>query len=336
MLSKTDVVQIQREKQARREAALKAWSTIKLNKIKEIKKHHESLDHYIFNPNATGISYGFYKINAPLIKPSKLTKIENGGIGKELSDGWALNFAIGCTHGCRFCYVDSIHKRYGEKRAGKAVYRAWGDYFFVPKNIDEAIEETDWTKWKGEEVMMSSTHDAYVAQLTPITRKILEKALPEGVRFCIQTRSPLVMRDFDLIKKYKDQVRIQVSIATLNNQLSRIVESRVSPPESRFKILDNAKKLGLNTGIIIAPVFPSIAIRPSPFEDMHAIFDRLDTIKPDYIYGESLHTRGSNLSEIEIALGERPILDGFDIKIEKEFYRLLRLYGLEGKWWKEH
>jgi hypothetical protein len=42
------------------------------------------------------------------------------------------------------------------------------------------------------------------------------------------------------------------------------------------------------------------------------------------------------MGEIEMALGEKPELEGFDKKIEKEFYRLLNLYGLKGKWWKEY
>lgn len=289
-----------------------------------------------FDLNTKSVTQGTYKINAPLIKPSKLTAKENGGIGKELSDGWAVNYAIGCMHGCRFCYVDTIHKRYGEQRIGKAVYRPWGNYFFVPKNIEEAIEETQWYKWKGQEAMMCSTHDPYLPQLLPVTRKILEKALPEGVRFCIQTRSPLATKDFDLIKDYKSQVRIQVSIATMNHNLSSLIESRVSPPESRFKVIEQAKKLGLNTGIIIAPVFPSISVRPDPFDDLELIIERLSESKPDYIYGESLHRRGSNMKEIEIALGEKPELKGFDKSMEKKFYYLLKQHKLKGRWWKDH
>ena len=290
-----------------------------------------------FELNTKSVVQGTYTINTPLIKPSKLTAKENGGIGKELSDGWAINYAVGCMHGCRFCYVDAIHKRYGEQRIGKAVYRPWGNYFFVPKNIEEAIEETPWHKWKGQEAMMSSTHDPYLPQLLPVTRKILEKALPEGVRFCIQTRSPLATRDFDLIKDYKDQVRVQVSIATMNRELSTLIESRVSPPESRFKVIEQAKRLGLNTGIIIAPIFPPISIRPDPVEDLRQIIKRLYKIKPDYIYGESLHRRGSNTVEIYKALQEKAVInEDFDNAIGKAFYSLLKEYRLQGKWWSEY
>lgn len=318
------------------EAAYKAWTTINANKIKKIREKNANIEDFIFDPNANKITYGFYIINPPLIKKSKLTAFENGGIGKELSDGWAINYAIGCTHACRFCYVDNIHKRYGEKRYGKTIMRAWGNYFLLPSNIDEAIEETPWAKWKGIEVMMSSTHDPYLPNLTNITHKILERALPEGVKFCIQTRSPLIERDFPLLIKYKNQVRIQVSIATMNEQLARLIEPRVVPPKARLEIIKKAKELGFDTGVIIAPVFPPLKIRPFPSEDLEDIIKQLAIINPDHIYGESLHIRGSNLTEIEFALGEKVNLKNFDQAIEKIFYKILKKYNLKGKWWREY
>ena len=257
-------------------------------------------------------------------------------MGKELSDGWALNYAVGCTHACRFCYVDSIHKRYGEHRTGPLVNKSWGNYLYVPSNIDEAIATTKWEKWKGIEVMMSSTHDPYIPTLAGITRRILEAALPAGVKLCIQTRSPLSTKDFDYLSQYKDQVRIQVSIATLNKDLGRLIEPRVAPAEARFKIIEDAKEIGLNTGIIIAPIFPPLGIRPYPSEDFEEIIKRLAEIGPDKIYGECLHVRGSNMSELEATLGEKIMLENFDRAMEAVFHRTLKKYGMLGRWWKEH
>ncbi len=324
------------EKEKHRMAALKAWETMRRLKIEKIKSETESVDDYLFDPDMRKVAFGTYRINPPLIKPSKLTWIEKGGVGKELSDGWALNYAVGCTHACRFCYVDNINKRYGTRRTGPLVNRAWGNYFYSPENIDEAIEKTNWKRWKGIEVMMSSTHDPYLPQLASVTRKIITKALENGVRLCIQTRSPLVKRDFDIFTRYPDLVRIQVSVATMNHELSRIMEPRVATPEARIDIIREAKRLGLRAGIIIAPVMPPLKIRPSVSADMDAIVRSISDIKPDFIYGESLHTRGSNIKELEVALGEPIFLENFDAAIEKKFHALLLKYGMTGRWWKEH
>ncbi|MEM4056871.1 MAG: radical SAM protein [Thermoplasmatales archaeon] len=317
------------------EIAKKAWITIRKKRIEKIKAENESIEDYLFNKDMRTVYQGTYKINPPLIKPSKLTWIEKGGIGKELSDGWSINYAIGCTHACRFCYVDQIHKKYGAKRADKGVYRSWGNYFYVPDNIDEAIDETKWQKWKGVEVMMSSTHDPYLPQLVKITRKILERALPYGVKFCIQTRSPLVIKDFELLSEFKEFVRVQISVATMNHDLAKLIEPRVADPEARFEILRKAKDYGLHTGVILAPIFPAVKVRPDYEADLREMAKELVEIQPDHIFGESLHARGSNLGEVEVALGERVNLNGFDTIVEKKFKSVMSEFHLKGKWWRE-
>ena len=286
-------------------------------------------------PLPLGVASSSFRITPPLIKPSKLTYVERGGVGKGLSDGWALNYVVGCSFGCRFCYVDEIHKKWGEKRVGEIVFRDWGDYMAVPSNLDEAIERTPWEKWRGEEVLLSSTHDPYLPVIHEWTRKILERALPAGVHFCIQTRSPLVERDFDLLKRYSGQVRLQVSIATYSRELSRVIEPRVVPPERRMLTLDRAKAEGLRTGVIIAPVLPPVRLRPDVEGDLDTIIGELAKVVPDHIYGEALHVRGVNMGYLERALGERVNLSGFDEKAGRMFYNLLKKHGLKGKWWYE-
>lgn len=282
-----------------------------------------------------GVASGSYILNPPLIKKSMLTSQEKGGVGKELSDGWVINFAIGCTFGCSFCYVDGIHKRWGTRRVGDIVKRDWGYYFAVPENLEEAIEKTPWKNWNRKEVMLSSTHDAYLPQLYKWSHRILEKALPAGVRFCIQTRSPLVEQDFTLMRDYRSQVRLQVSVATLNNNLSRLIEPRVVPPLRRLAILRNAKNNGLSTGIIIAPIFPRVRLRPDISADIEGIALILSKIRPDHIYGECLHARGVNMVYTEKALGEKVAIDGLDEEAENLFHSSLERYGLVGRWWVE-
>jgi DNA repair photolyase len=157
--------------------------------------------------------------------------------GKDLSDGWVVNFAIGCTHGCLFCYVDRIwslhtaNKRspyYGMKLG------EWGRYLYVPEDLEEQIRRTPWRKWSGKRLLMSSTHDPYLPELyfpRRWPRRILEAALPHGVRFTILTRSALPMQDFDLYAKYREQILLMSSIPTLDDAFARITEPRAPPPD---------------------------------------------------------------------------------------------------------
>jgi len=282
-----------------------------------------------------GVAEGTYRATIPLIRPSKLTSKKRGGVGKELSEGWCLNFAVGCTHACPFCYVDSIHKRFGG-RYGELTRQKWGDYFLIPSNLGEAIRRTPWPRWAGKEIMMSSTHDPYLPKLAVWARRILEAALPAGVRICLQTRSFLVTKDFDILEHYRNQVRLQVSIATLNRELARKIEPRVPPPEARLEVLRRAKERGLRIGVILAPIFPSTSIRPDFVADIGDLARELGDIRPDYVFGESLHIRGENLRLIEDALGERIFIGrGFDKAVGLVFRRELERVGLRGVWWAE-
>jgi DNA repair photolyase len=302
----------------------------------------------MFTQDKSKVSYGYYEIKPPLIKPSALTASKSG---KELSDGYALNYAIGCTHACRFCYVDSIHKRFTRSRLLKKengkdadtntntnasiIDRPWGMYMLIPtkESFWYALMNTEWYKWKDKEVMLSSTHDPYLPELYEYTRKILETSLPYGVRYCIQTRSLLVRRDFDLLLRYKEQIRLQYSIMTLNLKLSRLLEPRVPSPYARLNVLKEASSLGLKVGVIIAPIFPVEGWK----EDLEMLFKELSTIPNITVYGEILHRRGYNLryiKELGISITTEDLED-FDRQVGSHFEALLSKYSLKGRYWYE-
>ena len=304
----------------------------------------------MFRQDKSKVSYGYYEIKPPLIKPSALTASK---AGKELSDGYALNYAIGCTHACRFCYVDSIHKRFTrsrllkkEKEDGKNTNaiadasiitdRPWGMYMLIPtkESFWYALMNTEWYRWKDKEVMLSSTHDPYLPELYDYTRKILEASLPYGVRYCIQTRSLLVRKDFDLLLRYREQIRLQYSIMTLNLTLYRLLEPRVPSPYARLNVLKEASTLGLKVGVIIAPILPVEGWK----EDLEMLFKELATTIPNItVYGEILHRRGSNLKYIkELGISITDIdLEDFDKQVGSHFETLLTKYSLKGKYWYE-
>jgi DNA repair photolyase len=303
----------------------------------------------MFTQDKTKVSYGYYEIEPPLIKPSALTASK---AGKELSDGYALNYAIGCTHACRFCYVDSIHKRFTRSRLMKKekekenngknnnadtniIDRPWGMYMLIPTKDSflHALMNTEWYRWKDKEVMLSSTHDPYLPELYEYTRKILEVSLPYGVKYCIQTRSLLVKKDFDLLLRYKEQIRLQYSIMTLNLKLSRLLEPRVPSPYARLRLLKEASSLGLKVGVIIAPIFPVEGWK----EDLEQLLKELATTIPNItVYGEILHRRGSNLRYIkELGISIPEDLEDFDKQVGSHFEALLAKYNLEGRYWYE-
>lgn len=275
-----------------------------------------------------------YSGTPPLIRSSRLTSVDRGGVGKDLSEGWSLNYAVGCTHGCPFCYMGSIHRRFGPSRFGEAVKGRWGSYLLTPCNIDELLERTPWSRWKGKEVMLSSSHDPYLPEIAGTTRKILEKALDAGVRFCVQTRSVLVSRDIDILKEHSDQVRVQMSIATMDDRLAAAIEPRVPSPKARIGALAELKSSGIRVGVIVAPVFPPVPMRLDVGEDLRDIAEALSSVEPERIFGESLHRRGSNIALSSAGIGSALRWSpDFDARAGEMFMAALAEHGLRGEWW---
>ena len=270
-----------------------------------------------------------------LVKRSALSA---GSSGKDLSDGWAVNFAVGCTHGCRFCYVDRIWRLHSKNPLSPLHGRElgeWGQYLYVPNDLEEQIKRTPWRRWGGARLLMSSTHDPYLPELyfpNKWPRKILEAALPHGVRFTVLTRSALPTQDFDLYVKYRGQVTLMSSIPTLDSAFARVTEPRAPPPSARLAMLKKAKEAGIPIGAVVAPIIT----RPGWREDLERLFKTLAELGPDVVFGESLHARGPNLARLRAAGVDAEVGPAADREVGQLFEELLERYGLHGAYWYEY
>ncbi|AFA40144.1 DNA repair photolyase [Pyrobaculum oguniense TE7] len=267
-----------------------------------------------------------------LVTPSALSEEETG---KALSTGWAVNFAVGCTHGCLFCYAQRIVEKLNPWRLPRDALRGWGSYLYVKPNLEEEIMKTPWRRWSGEVVLMSATHDPYLPELyfpKKWPRRILEAALPHGVRFNVLTRSTLALQDLDLFVKYKQQIRLMSSTPTLDDAFARAAEPRAPPPTARLAMLKKAKEAGARIGVVVAPIIPREGWR----RDLDRLFKAIAELEPEVVFGEMLHPRGSNLA----AMRERGIpfwapTRELDKAIGAYFELLLAEHSLNGKYWYE-
>jgi len=171
-----------------------------------------------------------------------LHKLEFGG-GSE----YTANFYRGCSHGCRYCYVPSlIHDE-----------RRWGDFVDVKVNAPEVLDR----ELRGVEknvVFLSSATDPYqpVEARYRVTRRCLEVLLEHGFPVAILTRSPIVLRDLDLIKRF-EWVRVGFSISTASE---RRYEPGVVPVERRIECLRKLSENGIETWVSMAPIIPRLIL----------------------------------------------------------------------------
>jgi DNA repair photolyase len=161
------------------------------------------------------------------------------------SAGYTANLYKGCTHGCTYCYAPSLtHDE-----------RKWGRYVDVKVNAPEILAK-ELRGLRMDQVFLSSASDPYqpVEAKYGITRRCLQVLLRNGFPVSILTRSPLVLRDLELIMKF-DWVKVGMSITTVP---VRQFEPGVPPLERRIATLKKLAEAGIQTWVSLAPVIPGI------------------------------------------------------------------------------
>ena len=135
---------------------------------------------------------------------------------------YTANFYRGCTHGCVYCYAPSlIHDE-----------RRWGSFVDVKVNAPEVLGR-ELRKIPRGIVFLSSASDPYqpAEARYRITRRALERLVEKEFPVLVLTRSPLVLRDVDLLRKLP-WVRVGFSISSLNG---RRYEPGVAPVSRRIE-----------------------------------------------------------------------------------------------------
>jgi len=207
---------------------------------------------------------------------------------------WSINPYIGCAFGCAYCYARYAH-RYAIERsvASHPEHRVLRDAFdtlppwlaferqiFVKENAAEVLRRTlrhgsdkHLNLLKGEGIGIGTATDPYqpAERKFRITRGILEVlAEHEGLRVWIITKSPLVTRDVDLLRRIQrhNQISVHISLITVDRDLARRIEPRAPTPESRLRALARLREHGIEAGVNVMPVLPGITDRPGQLEPL--------------------------------------------------------------------
>ncbi len=106
-------------------------------------------------------------------------------------------------------------------------------------------------------VFLSSASDPYqpVEAKYKLARRCLEELRSFGFPVVILTRSPLVLRDLDILRKM-EWVRVGCSISTGSG---RFFEPGVPPLNRRLETLRSLAREGIETWVSFAPVIPGVS-----------------------------------------------------------------------------
>jgi DNA repair photolyase len=171
---------------------------------------------------------------------------------------WSLNPFTGCIHQCVFCYARGTHA-YRELDG----VREWGSALTVKVNIATVLRaDLAGRAYRGEEIAIGTATDPYQALegRYRLMRGILPALRDARAPFHITTRSPLIVRDLDLLAQCarRADVGVAVSIATLDEALAREIEPTVAPPRQRLRAVRALADAGIRVGVAVAPVLPDL------------------------------------------------------------------------------
>jgi DNA repair photolyase len=182
--------------------------------------------------------------------------------------GWSLNPYMGCAHQCTFCYVRAF-----EKRADRPSDDRYGTSIRVKTNVAEVLRrELARRSWKGETVAIGAATDPYqpAEGRYRLTRACLEVLAEAANPFAIITRSPLIVRDIDVLAEAARRASVSVtfSVPTLDDKIWRLTEPNTPPPRQRLRALRMLRDAGIEAGVGMAPILPGLSDKPELMADV--------------------------------------------------------------------
>lgn len=166
---------------------------------------------------------------------------------------YSLNPYRGCAFGCGYCYAASWVYDAGERER-------WGRWVQAKANAPALLlKAAHQGKLTGARIFMSSVTDPYqpVEKRLGIARACLEvlAAFPPLLLF-LQTRSPLVVRDLNLLQRLGERVLVGMSITTDREAVRRALEPGCAPIAARVAAIRTVRAAGVPTIASVAPLLP--------------------------------------------------------------------------------
>ncbi len=162
---------------------------------------------------------------------------------------YCLNPYVGCEHGCRYCYAHFMKRFTGH-------LEPWGEFIDVKVNAPARLKH-QLKRAKPGVVAIGTVTDPYqpLERTYQITRKCLEVLLEKDFSVNLLTRSPLCLRDIDLIKQFRT-VEVGLSVTTHDETMRKLFEPRSPSIVSRLQALERLQKAGIRTYAFIGPMLP--------------------------------------------------------------------------------
>ena len=162
---------------------------------------------------------------------------------------YVVNPYVGCQHACSYCYARYMKKFTGHKEP-------WGTFVDVKINAAQLLQK-EIRKKKKDTVWISGVCDPYqpLEAKYKLTGQCLQILADNDWPVVVQTRSPLVLRDMDILKQAK-KLEVGFSVTSADDDIRNLFEPQAPPIPERVNALAELHRSGIRTYAMIAPILP--------------------------------------------------------------------------------
>jgi DNA repair photolyase len=181
---------------------------------------------------------------------------------------FTINAYRGCSHACIYCFARPTHDY-----LGLGIGEDFERKIVVKVNaVERVLAEISARRWGGHHIAMGTNTDPYQRcegkyHLTQgIVRVLTEAENP----FSILTKSTLILRDLDLLARaaQRSDVRVNLSIGTLDDEVWRLSEPGTPRPKARVEAVRRLNDAGVPCGVLVAPILPGLSDRDEQLREV--------------------------------------------------------------------
>jgi DNA repair photolyase len=190
--------------------------------------------------------------------PDGTQSILNRNDSTDIPFTYSINPYRGCEHGCAYCYA-----RPGHEMLGLNAGIDFETKIMVKHRAAELLrDELNHPRWQPQTIAISGVTDCYqpAERQFQITRGCLQVLAEARNPAGIVTKNALVVRDVDVLSEMARHkvIHVYISLTSLDQQLTRVLEPRTSSPDARLQAIADLRAAGVPVGVMVAPIIPGL------------------------------------------------------------------------------
>jgi DNA repair photolyase len=176
----------------------------------------------------------------------------------------------GCSHACKYCYARDTHQFVNLDRGHDFEQIIFAKEFTTTQVMDQLNRIP-----LSQTIAIGTATDPYqpLEGKLRITRQFLQAILVSGHGVSITTKSPLVLRDLDLLTSLAahQQIVVHISLITNDKVMAHNLEPGTCSPRRRWQIIDGLVAHGVPAALFCAPIIPGWTDDHETLDQMFAI-----------------------------------------------------------------